>query len=601
MKTRKILATLLALFLFLATALPISVSAAGTGSITILPPENGSLTINDTITFNAYKLFAITNVLGNGDDEPFEFVYEATAKLMTFLQSLDALTLENVYDVEADPTTHPALAASEFRAWLANSTEPQRIALAKALNGLSGHDYTTVGHTANNKAVLENVDYGYYLVTGEGDPVDPLGAHSGNVFSRNMLVNVPEVKTVSGLDELDDDVDVHLKADAPKIDKEVWFHGNTDDMPYDNEVSENPAAGDSGWQKWTDVSIGDTVFFKHISTVPDTTGYTDYVFKVHDIMSPGLTYAGNSEMKIYLTKSGQASQLLAYTTDYTVSSNSNYNDEAVGGYGAGSTKIEITFVTSATKFLNSAGWTIEIIYQALLNEKALIAPDGNPNRVWLQYSNKPYDTTTNNTPEDEAIVYTFDLEIYKHTGDIGDPSPLGGAEFELYPKVDMDESDPVFGAAIEFIALQSADDGEPHYDATYNYRVAKPGESGRSATLVSGADGFIRIKGLDAGEYELVETKAPPGYNGGWRTSILIEHVDTTPRGQKQLHVTIAGVAEEEQSVNVQNRAGGLLPGTGGIGVKIIYAAGIAGAIALAGYIVFLIYRRRRNLLSAAA
>lgn len=121
---------------------------------------------------------------------------------------------------------------------------------------------------------------------------------------------------------------------------------------------------------------------------------------------------------------------------------------------------------------------------------------------------------------------------------------------------------------------------------------------------IDGKAGQFKIKGLAWGEYQLVETKAPDGFNldstphmfrigpvegsdvtGKWYTSSDFK-TDSTSAYNANTAFTVGGGS-------ITNTPGVVLPGTGGEGVNKMYAAGLlAVTVAVAG--LALSFRRRR-------
>jgi len=510
MKTSKIVSLILAMAVLLAFALPMTAFAAGeNATITIKPPNDRvGLAASD---FSAYKLY---NLVIRGDGYVYTAVQPAVGNFLAWA--------ETVYDNDSPYGAD----ADEFLAFIRfySDNAAQLDTLAKDLMA-SGKFTTASGTAAMEQAdpaknvVISGLDYGYYMVIGKGTPT----AGGDLVIAHNALVSVHQANT-----------DITLKADAPSIAKTV---SDTEGGTYG---------------KLTDVNIGDEIFFKITSVVPNMARFDEYTFIVHDKLSVGLSLAaGFDEEDVAVTIGG------ASFDDFTVAADGQ--------------KLTITFGTSFIK--EDAGDAIVIAYAATLNEDAVMAPSKNTNEAYIEYSNDPYwdgenGTGTGDTPPDEADVYTFDIVINKIDGKDNNVT-LSGAEFTLAPAGSND--------LIKFIG---SGDG--------NYRVATPAEAATTTavdTLVSPDGGQIKVKGLEAGTYTLTETKAPAGYNLlGAPVPIVIAN---SFAGGVSTYVPVP--------TNVENNAGGSLPGTGGIGTTIFYAV---SAILTIGLVAYFVIRKRRNLLT---
>ena len=78
---------------------------------------------------------------------------------------------------------------------------------------------------------------------------------------------------------------------------------------------------------------------------------------------------------------------------------------------------------------------VEVLYSATVNENAVLGSKGNPNKVYLEFSNNPNingEGETGFTPEDTVIVFTYKVVVNKVDQD---KQPLAGAEFTLYKKL----------------------------------------------------------------------------------------------------------------------------------------------------------------------
>ena len=113
-------------------------------------------------------------------------------------------------------------------------------------------------------------------------------------------------------------------------------------------------------------------------------------------------------------------------------------------------------------------------------------------------------------------------------------------------------------------------------------------EGFESDKIVSGSDGKVLVKGLDAGTYYLRETTAPEGYNK-LQSDITVEIkpvYDTTTGKLTSYSVdyiynrkTTTGTAitskDNSPEVAVENKTGAQLPSTGSKGALMVTLAGI--------------------------
>lgn len=323
----------------------------------------------------------------------------------------------------------------------------------------------------------------------------------------------------------------------------------------------NDSTGEtSGWQDSADHDIGDSVPFQLKATLADNvSSYTTYKVVFHDTLSKGLTY--NDGAKVYID--GKE------TNGFTITSTVNAN---------GTTTLTISCDdVKALGAGNSSVITVE--YTAKLNENAVIGSAGNPNGVYLEYSNNPNksekeNNETGNTPEDVVIVFTYKTIINKVDGE---NNPLTGAEFKLE----------------KFVASE---------DGPETYKEVKGNWVEKSVTKNDEGTTFT-FSGLDDGEYRLRETKTPEGYNTieDIYFTITAEHDITSDNpALKSLsgnattgEITFtSNTTDGSLSADVVNNAGATLPETGGIGTTIFY---VLGTILVLGAGVLLVTKKRMN------
>lgn len=300
------------------------------------------------------------------------------------------------------------------------------------------------------------------------------------------------------------------------------------------------------WQDGADYDIGDAVPFQLTGTVEAKyDSYATYYYAFHDTLSKGLTF--NNDVKVYVDGT-------EITTGYTVVTEGLADGESFN------VVFDDLKVTPA-----HAGSKIVVEYTATLNDDAVIGQPGNPNTAKLEYSNNPYGDGTGETPEDKVTVFTYKVVANKVDKD---GNALAGAGFTLY-KYDAE--------AAEYVAV---------------------GEE------ITGVTEFT-FTGLDAGQYKLVETTVPAGYNQADDLEFTVkaeyETESNNPKFTKLVVVDKDGneiteftidLTKGTVSTNIVNLSGVELPSTGGIGTKIFYTI---GAILMIGAAVVLITRKRTS------
>lgn len=212
---------------------------------------------------------------------------------------------------------------------------------------------------------------------------------------------------------------------------------------------------------------------------------------------------------------------------------------------------------------------VVVTYSAKLNENAVIGSAGNPNRVYLTYSNNPNkggEGDTGKTPDDKNIVFTYKTVVNKVEMVDQDKKPLKGAAFKLEKK----QSDETYKEVKSFTA---------------------------------GDDTTFTFTGLDDGDYRLTEITTPAGYNTIKPIDFTITATHDTESEDPQL-LTLSGKATTGEAnfasdtnagsltTDVVNKKGSTLPSTGGIGTTIFYVAGCA-MVVLAG--VMITARKKAN------
>ena len=376
---------------------------------------------------------------------------------------------------------------------------------------------------------------GYYLIV---DVTDITGHDSKN----------------ASLLEVTRDITIADKSAKPTVDKQVH------DEPEDAENGAN-----DGWGETADHNMNETFQFKLTATLPadqDFEAYETYKVVFNDTMSDSVTFDGIVSVKV----------------NDTVLAADAYTCTATVGQEGGSWTLTINDIMQYDNNLTD-GAVIEVIYNAHLNEKAVIGnKDDNKNTVYLEYSNNPNvggEGELGKTTDDTVWVFTYEMPNTK-VGKTGDAeAPLKDAGFRLY----ADE------ACTTEIALI--------YDESLKaYRPVKDGETG--VEMKSDAEGLFNIKGLDVGTYYLKETTTPAGYNTCPVVKVVITatHAENADGTTATTTITMTQDGVDTDVNKIVNKAGTILPETGGIGTTLFY---VIGGLLVAGAVVLLVTKKRMS------
>ena len=498
-------------------------------SMTVFAAEapKGTLTVNNTVAGKTLDLYQIFTATKNGDN----VAYTLNSAYEGFFQN----KITGASKLKGEALSEKAYAYVKEQV---GDDGSKGATFAKDILGwilsASGETKTAVesthrtADTADTKTVIDNLVYGYYVVY-------PLGATDTSTAPGNETV-----KSVASLVNVTDTtVTINMKSNYPTVVKKV-----------------NDKVAD-------DVNIGDTVTYTLTSKVPDMTGYTSYVFNFKDTLSTGLTFKGITSVTV---GSGENVQnVTAGTGDNTYTLTQDEQD------------ITITMNNFLASNKGKVGQTITVTYTATLNENAVTGFDANKNSATVEYSNKPGTTNKGESEPSIVDVHTFNFTIFKYYLNGADKTGLAKAEFELYKA-----NGEVAGDKVN---IKKVTDG-------VGYRVATPEEAATKGfkpdVIVSGTDGRVLVKGLDAGTYYLRETTAPEGYNK-LQSDITVEikpvydtttgkltsySVDYTYNGTKTTGTEIKDTTTSPE-VAVENKTGAQLPSTGSKGALMVTLAGI--------------------------
>ena len=437
--------------------------------VTAFAAGTGSITVDNPKDGVTYTAYKIFDVVYNTDKAAYSY---------TIAGSSPWYSVVDAYAKTADSHLTLAKAACEDTYIVTTtagfSAAKFSAALKAAVEGKVGIPLTV----ADGKATASGLDLGYYLVVGANEAL------------ANLTTTTP-------------DVIIHDKNDVP-FDK------------VDDKES---------------VEVGEVVNYTITGKVPDTTGFTKYIYSITDKMSEGLTF----------------------NKDVTVK---------VGGEELASDKYELSYTESGVDFLltikvmdiqDKVTKPIVVKYTATVNEKAIAKISENDAK--LVYSNDPTDSKKHGELTDKETVYSAKIVIDKYDANVADKSKkLIDAEF----------------------VLKNSEGKFYKYDTSAD-KVVWVDTQEAADVFVTNFNGVAEVRGLKDGTYTLIETKAPAGYN-------LLS---------KAIEVVIAGSNSDATTptykVDVGNSTGSMLPGPGGIGTRIFY---IAGAALLLGAVVVLLVKK---------
>lgn len=467
--------------------------------------NTGNLTVkvnaNNTLegqTIKVYKLFDLTvNV------DKYAYTVNDTYKkaIETALGLREEATNEALYEaISKLKDTEVQEFADDFTA----AALTEKLEATKTSEGT--FDENTKEYTFTDLA------YGYYLVY-----------QTGTKEIQSSLVSVDKT-----------DATVNLKGEAPSIDKTA--NAET-------------------------VEIGQVVIYTITGTIPDTTGYENYVYKIHDTLTAGLDFVKNED--------GAAQE----GTNYSVS-------VKIGDGQATAQNATLSGNNNRTMTLDLSDWVRQnqaskgteftVTYYAKVNADAVVQTN---NSAHLEYGNDS-DNTTETTP-DKVVTPTYPLDVEKTDTQ---NTLLAGAVFRLY--------------RTEEAANKAGEDAIKVTGDTGSYTVAVDQTSGNmdmTTKETNVGEGYnLHLNGLAAGDYWLVETQAPDGYN---KLTAPVK-VTITKTGDAEWSVSKDGEPETDKIIDIENTTGTLLPETGGMGTILFTVGGIALILIVAAS--FVISRRKR-------
>lgn len=517
-----------------------------------------TITITDatagTHTYKAYQIFSGTiteNETSSKELSNPEWATGVTGSTLIAALKADA-TIGSLFE-SVDADAKAAAVAKVLNDITSDSAE------AKALADVVAKYFAdnSIAETASGETLTVEAD-GYYVIVESGANTE------GGTKTRYIL---------SAYDA-SEGVDIAAKASAPSFQKKIKDT---------NDSTNTDGSTNDEWLDSADYDMTDAVPFQLTATLPSTyDDYKTYNLTFHDDLQSDVFTLDASSIKVYAVTGSESVEITNQATIVTTGLSTDTTFASGKTDGTEDFTVEIADLKKVTGATITSSTKIVVEYNAQLTDKAKIGAEGNWNSGYLEYSNNPnYSGAGENTPEDDksktpedlVVAFTYQLDVDK-TDAKG--NALEGAGFTLYKK----------NASGEYVKVGNE---------------------------ITGVTKFS-FKGVDAGEYKLVESTVPDGYNKAADLEFVVnathEQVDADAPKLQTLEVVCnekTVTASESSDVitgdifkvtlssglaetKVVNTSGAVLPSTGGMGTTLFY---IGGGVLVAGAGVLLITKKR--------
>ena len=341
-----------------------------------------------------------------------------------------------------------------------------------------------------------------------------------------------------------------------------------------------------GYAHTTTASVGDTVDYQIISTLPTITSkassLSEYTYV--DTLSKGIRYNKNDVVIEFFKDAGCTDKIATWAVNsgkFTVGYDDTANTMTIRMTDTGLSEInEATTVYTDSVKRGYSDCTMRISYAATLTADAKMGDTDNPNEVVLTW--KRTNTTYFDTLKDCCHVYTYGIDVLKQFSDNG--GNVRNVKFRLH-----NDTDDCY-----IIAEQK--------DGVY-YAKGFAAKKADATTFIPNSSGHIVVKGLEDDTYSLAEIATDKGY-------VLLKEavkivIKTAESGQcekcsAKLLTASATINDKDVTMSegnavvpltVVNNPGFDLPKTGGYGTWMF----TIGGVALLGAAAFIVIRSRKH------
>ncbi len=516
---------LFAFFLTLAIAFSLStaVFAADTANAVIDTTKTASLTVYkvdstaatdngidlEQYTENGIYDEAIVTELSPYALQGVEFTYLKVSAVETITTTVDGNGLvRNLYGLSADASGMLTaigleLADCEYSAgelsYFSIDTLSRAIDTVMASNSTIAKNALETYIKANGGTAMAETD-----ATGKSTATElPLGLYivvetkvPENVVSTTnpFFVSLPST-TVDG-DSWNYDICIYPKNQTGDPTLEKTLREDKED------TGKNDGSADitDGFAHTGTASIGDTVEYQIISTLPAITSAATYLttYTYVDTLSAGLTY--NNDVVIEFFKDAACTDKIAtWTADdatakYTVSYSTDVNSMTIAMTEAGLAEIndsEAVYPNASSLASGYSTCTMRITYSAEVDSDAVLGDAGNDNEVeltWIRTNTQYSDTLV-----DCAHVYSYGIDLTKVFATAG-----GNL------------------ADVKFLVKNTTDDyyvtAEQNADTGIYFVTGFTAVEAEATVFVPTTDGKIIIRGVEDDTYTITEIETADGY-----------------------------------------------------------------------------------------
>ena len=364
-------------------------------------------------------------------------------------------------------------------------------------------------------------------------------------------------------------VTVTEKTSIPTVDKKIL-----DDTTRKNVAN----AGENDWKNHGDAWIGQEIDYRLSGSVADNiASYDTYYYEFQDTLSKGLkvvTESGNvpNDLHVYIVNNNSKTEVKSDATN-------GYQATVNSGTAAGTSILNVSFknlkaaqdTKGKTIDINAAS-TVVVTYKAQLTSEVEYKADGATNEVKLVYSNNPMTDDKGTSESDKVADYVFGLDVTKTDADPNNEDAKLVARFKVKMTKEGSKDIPDGG---KWLTQEGG-------------LTSKEDEAGVFATETNNN---VFIPGLVAGEYQIIESEAPAGYNTidpftitvkpEYDTNGKLTKLEVTSSSNMATPTTEENVTTTKIPVTIQNKKGSGLPLTGLNGVTFTWIAG--GAVLCIG------------------